>query len=79
MAPFWVNSQIVIPGTTRPLLVPVSHAEYEWKVRGPKMNADVSWYFGIDGKAEFRTMDTLDQPWVMGRMRMSIRAPMRWR
>ena len=67
MAPFWVNSQILIPGTTRALLVPVSHAEYEWKVRGPKVNADVSWYFGIDGKAEFRTMDTLDQPWVMGR------------
>jgi hypothetical protein len=48
-------------------LVPVSHAEYEWQIRGPKVNADVSWYFGIDGKAEFRTMDTLDQPWVLGR------------
>ncbi|WP_255551179.1 hypothetical protein [Granulicella sp. dw_53] len=67
MMPFWVNSQILVPGTRRPLLVPVSHAEYEWKVRGPKINADVSWYFGIDGKAEFRTMDTLDQSWVMGR------------
>ena len=67
MMPFWVNSQILIPGTGRPLLVPVSHAEYEWKVRGPKVNADVSWYFGIDGKAEFRTMDTLDQAWVMKR------------
>ena len=30
--PFWVNSQIVVPGTKRPLLVPVSHAEYEWFV-----------------------------------------------
>ena len=67
MMPFWVNSQILIPGTKRPLLVPVSHAEYEWRIRGPKVNADVSWYFGIDGKAEFRTMDTLDQPWVLGR------------
>jgi hypothetical protein len=67
MMPFWVNSQILIPGTKRPLLVPVSHAEYEWKIRGPKVNADVSWYFGIDGKAEFRTMDTLDQSWVLGR------------
>ncbi len=65
--PFWVNSQIAIPGTKRPLLVPVSHAEYEWEMRGPKVNADVSWYFGIDGKAEFRTMDTLDQAWVLGR------------
>ena len=67
MMPFWVNSQILIPGTKRSLLVPVSHAEYEWKIRGPKVNADVSWYFGIDGKAEFRTMDTLDQSWVLGR------------
>jgi len=67
MMPFYVNSQIAIPGTNRSLLVPVSHAEYEWEIRGPKVNADVSFYFGIDGKAEFRTMDTLDQSWVLGR------------
>ncbi|WP_353073150.1 hypothetical protein [Tunturiibacter gelidiferens] len=67
MMPFWVDSQIRVPGTRRPLLVPVSHAEYEWEVRGPKVNANVSWYFGIDGKAEFRTMDTQDQTWVLGR------------
>jgi len=67
MMPFFVNSQIAIPGTKRSLLVPVSHAEYEWEIRGPKVNADVSWYFGIDGRAEFRTMDTLDQAWVLGR------------
>jgi hypothetical protein len=67
MMPFWVNSQILVPHTNRPLLVPVSHAEYEWTVRGPKVNASVAWYFGIDGKAEFRTMDELNQPWVLGR------------
>lgn len=67
MMPFFVNSQIGIPDTKRSLLVPVSHAEYEWTIRGPKVNADVSFYFGIDGKAEFRTMDTLDQAWVLGR------------
>jgi hypothetical protein len=67
MMPFFINSQIRVPGTTRPLLVPVSHAEYEWVIRGPKINADVAWYFGIDGKAEFRTMDELNQPWVLGR------------
>ncbi len=67
MMPFWVNSGILVPGTHRPLLVPVSHAEYEWQVRGRKINADISWYFGIDGKAEFRTMDTQDQAWVLGR------------
>ena len=72
MMPFWVNSQIVVPGTRRgwfdrgrPLLVPVSHAEYEWFVRGPEVNAEVTFYFGIDGKAEWRTMDQMDQPWVM--------------
>jgi hypothetical protein len=73
MMPFFVNSQIMVPGTKRPLMVPVSHAEYEWKVRGPKVNADVSWYFGIDGKAEFRTMDTQDQRWVMVRHAHSYR------
>jgi hypothetical protein len=67
MMPFWLDSQIAIPGTKRSLLVPVSHAEYEWEIRGPKVNANVSWYFGIDGKSEFRTMDTQDQAWVLGR------------
>ena len=73
MMPFWVNTEIAVPGTgdlfhrPRPLLVPVSHAEYEWEIRGPVVNADVSHYFGVDGKAEFRTMDTLDQAWVLKR------------
>lgn len=73
MMPFWINTQLAVPGTggvmtrPRPLLVPVSHAEYEWHVHGPLLNADVSWYFGIDGKAEWRVMDTLDQAWVLKR------------
>ena len=67
MMPFWVNTRLRVPGTLRPLLVPVSHAEYEWRVRGPKVNADVAFYYGIDGHAEFRTMDELNQPWVLGR------------
>jgi hypothetical protein len=67
LMPFFVDTQILVPGTKRSLLVPVSHAEYEWHIRGPLMNADVSFYFGIDGKAEWRTMDELDQPWVMKR------------
>ncbi|MDE3104204.1 MAG: hypothetical protein KGK08_03430 [Acidobacteriota bacterium] len=64
--PFWVDTRIQVPGTGRTLLVPVSHAEYQWQVRGPMVNAAVAWYFGVDGGAEFRTMDTLDQAWVMG-------------
>ncbi len=67
MMPFWVDTRIRVPGTRRPLLVPVSHAEYEWKVRGPKVNADVAFFYGIDGHAEFRTMDELNQRWVQGR------------
>jgi hypothetical protein len=77
MAPFWLNSEIVVPNSGgRPLLVPVAHAELEWHVRPkssmcagicPTVTADVSYYFGDDGKSEWRTMDTLDQPWVMRR------------
>lgn len=75
MMPFWIDTSFAVPGTggllgwgARPLLVPVSHAEYEWQVRGPVINADVSYYFGVDGKSEWRTMDTLDQPWVLRRV-----------
>ena len=74
MMPFCINTRVAIPGTggpfdigARPLLVPVSHAEYEWQIRGPLINADVSYYFGIDGKSEWRVMDTLDQAWVLKR------------
>jgi hypothetical protein len=73
MMPFWVNTRLSVPHSgglfhrARPLLVPVSHAEYEWQIRGPHLNADISYYFGIDGKAEWRTMDTLDQAWVLKR------------
>lgn len=67
MMPFWVSTQLEVPHTRRPLLVPVAHAEYEWQVRGPRLNADVAFYYGIDGRAEFRTMDERNQPWVLGR------------
>jgi hypothetical protein len=70
--PFWLDSGLRVPAAhwwqrSRHLLVPVAHAEYEWIVRGPKINADITFYFGIDGRAEFRTNDQLNQPWVMGR------------
>jgi hypothetical protein len=68
MMPFWIDSQMAIPHSHgRHLLVPAAHAELEWHIRGPLVNADVSYYFGIDGKSEWRTMDTLDQPWVLER------------
>jgi hypothetical protein len=67
MMPFWIDTQIAVPASTRSLLLPVSHSEQEFHIRGPKWNADVSFYYGIDGKAEFRTMDSLNQSWVMHR------------
>ena len=67
MMPFWLDSQIAIPATRRGLLIPVSHSEHQLHIRSPRLNADVSYYFGIDGKSEFRTMDSLNQPWVLGR------------
>ena len=70
--PFFLDSQYLVPKDhwwqrSHALLVPVAHAEYEWIVTGPKINADVTFYFGIDGRAEFRTNDQLNQAWVMGR------------
>jgi hypothetical protein len=78
MAPFWVNTGLLVPHSGhRPLLIPVSHAELEWHIEPPAqdadkpdhtgLRADVSYYFGIDGKSEWRTMDTLDQAWVLKR------------
>jgi hypothetical protein len=68
MAPFWIDSGIIVPHSRgRHLLVPASHAEYEWHIHSATFNADISHYFGIDGKSEWRTMDTLDQPWVLKR------------
>jgi hypothetical protein len=82
MMPFWINTGYAVPGTggpfdwgARPLLVPVSHAEYEWTIRGPHVNADISYYFGIDGKSEWRTMDTLDQAWVLKRAAHTYTGP----
>jgi hypothetical protein len=71
MMPFWIDTQIAVPASRRSLLLPVSHSEQELHIRGPKWNADVSFYFGIDGKAQFRTMDSLNQSWVMHRVLFS--------
>jgi hypothetical protein len=68
MMPFWIDSKLIIPNSGgRHLLVPAAHAELEWHIHGPSLNADISYYFGVDGKSEWRTMDTLDQPWVLKR------------
>ena len=68
LTPFWIDTGLPVPGTDRPLLVPVSHSQHEFAVRGPVVNADLSFYFGIDGEAVFRPSVTRDQAWVMGKV-----------
>ncbi len=75
LMPFLIDTQILVPAEhfwqrRRHLLEPVAHAEYEILINNPhdpSRNADVTFYFGIDGKAEFRTNDQLNQSWTMGR------------
>lgn len=67
VAPFWLDTRYQVPGQKRSLLVPVSHSQHEIRVRGPLVNADVAFYFGVDGKAEFRPIVERDQPWILGR------------
>jgi hypothetical protein len=66
LTPFWVDTRIAVPGTERSLLVPVSHSQHELRVRGPAVNAELSFFFGIDGKAEFRPIATRNQSWTLG-------------
>ncbi|UEM05787.1 hypothetical protein JL101_010250 [Skermanella rosea] len=68
LTPFRIDTGLPVPGTDRTLLVPVSHSQHEFIVRGPVVNADLSFYFGIDGEAVFRPSVTRDQAWVMGKV-----------
>ncbi|MFA6290758.1 MAG: hypothetical protein WC637_03195 [Victivallales bacterium] len=65
---YWLNTQIPVPGTQDTLFVPVSHSQHELRIAGSNFTIELSFYFGIDGKVEFRVMDTLDQSWVLGRV-----------
>lgn len=66
LTPFWVDTQIRVPKTDRTLTIPVAHSQHELRINGPQVNTILSFYFGIDGKAAFRSMATRDQTWVMG-------------
>ena len=65
---YWINTQIPVPGTQGTLLVPVSHSQHELRIDGKDFSIELSFYFGIDGKVEFRIIDTVDQSWVLGRV-----------
>ncbi|MCX6983240.1 MAG: hypothetical protein NT118_00625 [Lentisphaerae bacterium] len=65
---YWLNTEIPVPGTDSSLLVPVSHSQHELRINSSGFSIELSFYFGIDGKVEFRIIDTLDQSWVLGRV-----------
>lgn len=64
--PFWVDTELAVPGTERTLLVPVSHSQHELIVRGPRVNTSVAFFFGSDGQAKFRPMGGRSQAWTGG-------------
>jgi hypothetical protein len=66
LTPFWLDTGIPIPGQNRNLLVPAPHSQHEIFIAGPKVNASLCFFFGIDGKAIIRPIDTKDQAWVLG-------------
>ena len=68
LTPFWLDTGIPIPGQKRNLLVPAPHSQHEIFVNGPKYHAALCFFYGIDGKAIVRPIDTKDQGWVMGHL-----------
>lgn len=64
--PTLVDTGITLAGG-RKLVVPVTHSELDISLRGPRVNAELSWFFGVDGLAAFRAYATRDQSWVGGR------------
>ncbi|MFA6029731.1 MAG: hypothetical protein WC969_07755 [Elusimicrobiota bacterium] len=63
--PVYIDTGLTLPSGRR-LAVPVAHSELDVALRGP-VNADLSFFFGIDGEAAFRAQDTTDMRWVGGR------------
>jgi len=68
--PLWVITGKRNAG--EPLMLPVPHAQLVLRVRGPKVNADVTFYPSLDlagdgsGGARFRADVTADQSWTGG-------------
>jgi len=65
--PTRVDTGDVLPGG-RPLVVPIPHSEIDVSIHGPRVNAELSFYFGVDGGVGFRPFDTRDMDWVGGRV-----------
>jgi hypothetical protein len=66
VAPLWLDTRIPVPNTQRTLLVPATHSEMVFEVRGPVVNANVAFYLGTDNQATFRPNAGRDPSWVGG-------------
>ncbi len=65
---YWLNTGVPVPGTGKNLMMPVTHSQHELHVKGPDFKLKICFYFGVDGKLEFRSFDTADQSWICGRI-----------
>jgi hypothetical protein len=65
--PFWIDTGIRVPRADRTLLVPATHSQTELRLERNGLAAVIAFYFGIDGKAAWRVLDTADQSWVGAR------------
>lgn len=68
ITPFWLDTRIPLPGTGRLLRVPVTHSEHEFALRGPRVNAELAFFFGADGRVAFRPNVARNQAWICGRI-----------
>lgn len=64
--PTLIDTGVVLPSGRR-LVSPVTHSELDIRISGPRVNASLAFYFGIDGRTAFRAQDTTNQGWVGGR------------
>ena len=71
--PLYTDTGHTLP-SGRKLIVPVAHSHLAIRVRG-RVNADMSFFFGVDGAADFRADATIDQRWVGGRVIRTIAGP----
>lgn len=76
-APVWIDTELNVPGTDRNLMVPATHSEHQFLVRGsgaasqaslPVVNADLAFFMGIEGEAKFRAMLGKEEAWTGGRV-----------
>ena len=65
--PFWIDTRLKLPGRRESLVVPAVLSQHALRIRGSRVNADVFFYFGIDGAAAFRAFAAKDQSWILGR------------